>query len=339
MREVVKPLLMWFQNNKRDLDFRNSNDPYSILVSEIMLQQTRVEAVKKYFARFMKVLPNFRALANVDDMLLMKLWEGLGYYNRAKNLKKCAKEVVEKYQGVFPNSYKLAIQLPGIGPYTCGAILSRAYALPYAAIDGNVLRVLSRYLGSYEDIMREATRKRFKRLIEDIIPSESGQFNESLMELGAIICTPKKYRCEDCPLSFNCKAYELNIQSILPIKKKANEKKNFEVTCIFLTYEDTYCLLPKASGVLVGLPSPILHFSFLNEGEVLTLVDEQGLSPKYTRNIPERMHVFTHQIWQMKAYVVEVKEKGVLPFYTKDEILETLTVPTCFKQFLVDILN
>ena len=161
MKEIVIPLLEWFKENKRDLDWRKDRTPYTILVSEVMLQQTRVEAVKSYYKRFIEELPNFESLANCSEERLLKLWEGLGYYSRARNLKKCAIQVVEQYNGVFPKIYDQAILLSGVGAYTCGAVLSLGYNLKYAAVDGNVLRVLTRYTASSLDISLEKTKQYF----------------------------------------------------------------------------------------------------------------------------------------------------------------------------------
>ncbi|MDE6407980.1 MAG: A/G-specific adenine glycosylase [Anaeroplasmataceae bacterium] len=307
MDEIVIPLLLWFEENKRDLDWRKNRTPYTILVSEIMLQQTRVEAVRSYYKRFIEALPDFESLAKVDDIKLLKLWEGLGYYSRARNLKKCAIEVVDKYNGIFPNTYAEAIKLPGIGPYTCGAILSMGYQLRYAAVDGNVLRVLSRYTASSLDISLEKTKLYFKQEIEKIMPKEAGTFNESLMELGATICMPKITRCEDCPLRNTCKAYRQHRQLSYPIKAKPKEKKILEYTCLFITDGMNYILIPKEKDLLNGLPSPILIDHFITSNEAIEITQDLGFIVRNIEHLPEKKHIFTHQVWYMKGYKLYVK--------------------------------
>lgn len=337
MKEIVEPLILWFKENKRDLEWRHNRTPYTILVSEIMLQQTRVEAVKSYYKRFIFELPNFESLARVSDEKLLKLWEGLGYYSRARNLKKCAIEVVEKYNGIFPKAYEQAIKLSGVGPYTCGAVLSLGYNLKYAAVDGNVLRVLSRYTASQLDISLEKTKQDFKKQLEKIMPKESGAFNEGLIELGATICMPKITKCEECPLNKNCKAYHQKKQFFYPIKAKAKEKKVLEYTCLFLTNGTNYIFIPKETNVLKGLPAPILVDYFMTSSEAIECTETLGFSVKNAIPIPDKTHIFTHQIWYMKGYVVYVKDLLNYPNYTKNQIINELSISSCFKKFLDDI--
>ncbi|MDE7105578.1 MAG: A/G-specific adenine glycosylase, partial [Anaeroplasmataceae bacterium] len=313
--------------------------PYTILVSEVMLQQTRVEAVRSYFKRFIEELPDFEALANCPDGKLMKLWEGLGYYSRARNLKKCAIEIVEKYNGIFPKSYEQAIQLSGIGAYTCGAVLSLGYNLKYAAVDGNVLRVLSRYTASSLDISLEKTKAHFKNEIEKIMPEHAGTFNESLMELGATICMPKITRCEDCPLRNNCMAYQQGKQFSYPIKAKPKEKKILEYTCLFITDGVNYILIPKEKDLLKGLPSPILMDHYVTSYEAIEFIEDLGFSVKNIEQLPDKKHIFSHQIWYMKGYKIYVKHLLNYPNYTKDQIIKELGIASCFKKFLDNLWN
>ncbi len=333
MKEIVKPLLDWFKHNKRDLEWRKDSSAYSILVSEIMLQQTRAQAVRPYYVRFMKELPNFYALANCSEEKLLKLWEGLGYYSRARNLKKCAIQVMQKHHGIFPNTYEEAIQLPGIGMYTCGAVLSRAYNLKYAAVDGNVLRVLSRYLCFEEDILSDKTKTFFKSEIEKIMPTECGAFNESLMELGATICMPKIVKCDECPIHKNCKAYLQKCQLSYPKKAVKKEKKVFEYTCLFITDGNKFILVPKENGVLKGMPAPILIDRFLTGNEALEYANGLGLEGKNEIELGLKTHIFTHQIWYMKGYQILVKDISNYPSYSQSELINRIGVSTCFKQF------
>ncbi len=339
MKEIVKPLLTWFELNKRSLEWRENPTAYTILISEVMLQQTRAEAVRPYYVRFLEELPSFKALSECPDEKLFKLWEGLGYYNRARNLKKCAIKVVEEHQQIFPKDYEQAIALPGIGAYTCGAILSRTYNLPYAAVDGNVLRVLSRYLCSEMDILKDTTKKYFKDELEKIIPSEAGMFNEALMELGATVCMPKVYLCSACPLQENCQARKTNTQALFPKKELKKEKKIFEYTVLFLTDGVKYAMFSKKDGVLKELPSPILVEAFLTSYEALEYVSSLGFDPIREVRLEDKVHIFTHQKWFMQGYKVYVRNLLDAPSYTAEEIKNRLGVPTCFKQFLTEVLS
>lgn len=339
MKEIVQPLIKWFNQNKRELEWRHNKTPYTILISEIMLQQTRVEAVRPYYLRFIHELPDFKALSQCSDERLLKLWEGLGYYARAKNLKACAIQIMKEYQGEFPKTYKDVIKLKGIGAYTCGAILSGAYNLPYAAVDGNVLRVLTRYQASSMDILKETTKKHFKAEIEKIIPKEAGAFNEALMELGATVCMPKVIRCDICPLKHTCKSFLENTQRLYPVKTKPKEKKIMEYTCIFVTDGIKYILIPKKDGVLKDLPSPFLIDSFLTSIEAGHFIEQLGFEVKNEESLGEKEHTFTHQKWYLKGFKILVKNLLNYPAYTESEINERLGVPTCFKQFLPNLFQ
>lgn len=339
MKEIVTPLLKWFKENKRDLEWRENRTPYTILVSEIMLQQTRVETVRSYYTRFIEELPNFKSLAKCEEAKLLKLWEGLGYYSRARNLKKCAIEVVEKYDGAFPKEYEQAIKLSGVGSYTCGAVLSIGYNMPYAAVDGNVLRVLTRYASSALDISLEKTKVYFKQELEKIMPNEAGEFNESLMELGATICMPKITKCEECPLHFSCKSYKEHTQLRYPIKTKAKEKKIFEYTCLFVTDGNKYIFVTKESNVLKGLPSPFLINHFLTPNEAMEETENLGFYVKNVIPLKEKKHIFTHQLWYMKGYKLLVSNLLNYPNYTENQIMNELSISSCFKKFLDEIFN
>lgn len=337
MKKIVTPLLNWFQLNKRDLEWRSNRTPYTILVSEVMLQQTRVEAVRSYYTRFIKELPDFHSLANCSDEKLLKLWEGLGYYSRARNLKKCAIMVMNQYNGIFPKNYEEAIKLPGVGMYTCGAILSIAYQQKYAAVDGNVLRVLTRYSACSYDILSDKTKLYFKNELEKIMPDDPGSFNESLMELGATICMPKVVLCNQCPIHENCKAYQNNTQLQFPIKTKSKEKKNYEYTCLFLTDGKNYILVSKRENVLKGMASPILVDSFITSNEAIDYVEHLGFKVKNISPLNNQKHIFTHQVWYMKGFFLKVDAVQDYPNYTKEQIEKEISLPTCFKKFIHEI--
>ena len=331
-------LISWFQQNKRDLPWRKDVDTYAIHVSEIMLQQTKVETVIPYYITFLNTLKNYEDLAQVEDRIFMKLWEGLGYYSRARNLKKAAQIIVENYQGVFPKDYKKAISLPGIGEYTAGAILSRAYHLPYAAVDGNVLRVLSRIEGSFKDIKAEKTKKEYKALLEKEIQHFSpGTFNEAFMDLGATICLPKQQpKCEICPISSFCKAFQEGKQNQYPVKIAKNEKIIEEKTCVFLSWNNRFFLIPKEQGLLKGLYAPILIDSFEREDELEEILKKQGIKIRYFQELPLKKHIFSHRIWLMKGYIVHILFNNNMKkeqFFSLDDLKEKIPVPTCFKKF------
>lgn len=218
--KIEEKLLVWYNKNKRNLPWRNHASEYQIYVSEIMLQQTRVETVIPYYYNFIKQFENFSSLATADEEKLLKCWEGLGYYSRVKNMKKCAIEIVTKHHGKFPHDYKEMKKLPGIGEYSAGSILSIAHDLPYAAVDGNVLRIYTRLFEINEEIKSPLLRRKIKNQIEENIPLSSGDFNQALMDLGATICLPKKPLCPSCPLHEDCQAYAHQNVDSFPIKQK-----------------------------------------------------------------------------------------------------------------------
>ena len=232
------PLLSWYREHKRALPWRENKDAYRIWISEIMLQQTRVEAVKPYFFRFMEHFPTVQALAEAPDDELMKCWEGLGYYSRARNLKKAAGVIVEQYEGSLPASHSALLDLPGIGSYTAGAIASIAYEIPAPAVDGNVLRVLSRVCGSRDDILKQSTKKRMETLVSEVIrEGEAGDFNQALIEIGAIVCVPNGAPlCDSCPFYTVCAAREEDLIGEIPVKTPKKKRKIEEKTVLILQH-------------------------------------------------------------------------------------------------------
>ena len=219
LQEIVEPLLAWYQKNKRELPWRDRENAYYTWVSEIMLQQTRVEAVKPYFTRFIEELPDVEALAGCPEKKLMKLWEGLGYYNRVRNMQEAAQTVVAHYEGKLPESYQELLKLKGIGSYTAGAVASIAYGIPVPAVDGNVLRVISRITESREDIMKQSVKKHMEEELKAVMPEKNpGDFNQALMELGAVICVPNgPAKCEICPVAEICLACQHQTVLELPV--------------------------------------------------------------------------------------------------------------------------
>ena len=220
LEQIVTPLLSWYDKHARVLPWREDTAAYRVWVSEIMLQQTRVEAVKPFFERFIKALPDVQALSEAPEDELLKLWEGLGYYNRVRNMQKAARVIVSEYGGDFPADYEKLLSLPGLGHYTAGAVSSIAFGIPMPAVDGNVLRVLSRVTASYEDVLKQSVKTAMEAEVKKIIPADrAGDFNQALIEIGAIVCVPNgKAKCEICPLAFLCEAYKKGIVDELPTK-------------------------------------------------------------------------------------------------------------------------
>src|SRR6056297_766440 len=244
-------LLNWYHTHHRKLPFRGSRNPYKIWISEIMLQQTQMDTALPYYERFMATFPTVFDLAKASEEDVLSLWAGLGYYSRARNLHKCAQVLVKGHKGKFPEDYQKALKLPGIGPYTAGAVLSIAYNKKVPAVDGNVLRVYSRLFNNHEDIGEAKNKKDIQKKIQDLIPENARDFNQALMELGALICLPKNPKCEICPLTKNCKAKELLIQNDLPIKRKKVKNKKIPVA-VGIIYKSNKIMITKASTALLN---------------------------------------------------------------------------------------
>ena len=329
-------LLPWYQVNKRDLPWRRDHDPYHIWLSEIMLQQTRVEAVKGYYTRFLDALPTIEALSACDDDLLHKLWEGLGYYSRVRNLKKAAIVIQETHNGTFPEAYKDILALPGIGEYTAGAIASIAFGQKTPAVDGNVLRVLSRLNNDPSPIDLPETKKKARQLLEDIYPEEAGDFTQALMELGATLCGPnRKPCCEECPCRCICLSHQHGTAETLPVKSPKKEKRSENRTVFILSCDGKYALEKRADkGLLAGLwqfPNVSGH---LSTGQALSAAEAMGLIPREIYREINRKHIFTHIIWNMKGIYLEVSEpSGNFHWFTETEITQQAALPTAFRLF------
>lgn len=306
-KQLPERLLAWFDKNRRILPWRNDPTPYRVWISEIMLQQTRVEAVKPYFERFITALPDVFALAGCQEEQLLKLWEGLGYYNRARNLKKAAISIVEAGRDNLPDTYGELLELPGIGSYTAGAIASIAYGQAEPAVDGNVLRVLSRVFLYEKDVLSQKAKGEMEDFVRAMIPKERpGDFNQALMELGAVVCVPNgSPDCSNCPLCTICGALKEDKISELPVKAKKT-KRRIEEKTVFLLREDKKVALHKRenSGLLAGLYEFPNTKGHLDKDEALEWVKEQGLEPVYIEPIEDARHIFSHVEWHMKAYAV-----------------------------------
>ncbi len=338
--EIVPYLLYWYERNARILRWREEPKPYYVWVSEIMLQQTRVEAVKGYFDRFLAELPDIKALAEAEEEKLLKLWEGLGYYNRVRNMQKCARIVMEEYGGELPADYEALKRLPGIGSYTAGAIASIAFGLPEPSVDGNVLRVLKRVAASYDDITKEKVKKELEEDVRRIMPADRpGDFNQSLMELGATVCLPNgKPLCEQCPVMHLCRAFHQGVELELPVKPPKKQRKIEERTVFVIKQECENALeivLHKRpdTGLLSGmweLPNAEGH---LKEAEVQNLFPEAGIN-----RLPDGKHIFSHVEWRMWCYEIKLAEAFALPEtikqgskpFTLQEIKEQISIPSAF---------
>ncbi len=334
--QLSQVLLPWYRLHKRDLPWRQTRDPYPIWVSEIMLQQTRVEAVKGYYARFLTQLPTIEALAACDDDSLHKLWEGLGYYSRVRNLKKAAQVIMEQHNGIFPKDHASVLTLPGIGAYTAGAICSIAYDLPTPAVDGNVLRVFSRLTNDPAPIDLPETKKAVTLALEEIYPKDAGDFTQALMELGATLCGPNRAPdCDNCPCNEICLGFREGTAEKLPVKSPKKEKRQEDRTVFILHCDGRYALEKRPNkGLLAGLwqfPNVTGH---LDTANALKTVQALGLQPREIFREVERKHIFTHIQWNMKGIYLEVAEPAEsFQWFTAEQINTQAALPTAFRQF------
>lgn len=307
-KQFQNDLITWFHQEKRDLPWRRTADPYQIWISEIMLQQTRVDTVIPYYKRFIEKFPTLNDLAHADEEVLLKQWEGLGYYSRARNLQAGVREVAEKYGGTVPGSRKEISALKGVGPYTAGAVLSIAYGLPEHAVDGNVMRVLSRILLIDEDIAKPKTRKVFEEAVTELISHEDpSAFNQGLMELGALICTPTSPKCLLCPVREHCAAFHEGRQQELPVKTKAKASKAVNYAMAAIRKDGAWLMEKRATnGLLANMwQFPLLEVPRSIEAEEL----EERLSEQFNglvskaEKITSFKHVFSHLTWNVDGFI------------------------------------
>lgn len=332
----------WFRENQRDLPWRSTKDPYRIWVSEIMLQQTRVEAVKPYYDRFLRELPTVRALAGAEEERLLKLWEGLGYYNRVKNMQKAARQIVADYGGEFPCTYAEIRTLKGIGDYTAGAVGSFAYGLAEPAVDGNVLRVVARITGDDSDIMKRGTRKRIEDKLRKIIPADAaGDFNQGLIELGALVCVPGgEPRCGICPVKDICEARRQGRIQELPVKTKAKDRRIEKRTIlVFRDYDKIAIEKRPEKGLLAGLYGLPGRSGHLSVREVAEYSKNIGLMPVRIRRLPDAKHIFSHVEWHMTGYEILVDElektnKKDFLFARPEEVQKIYPIPSAFEKYM-----
>jgi len=311
LEQIKEPLLSWYDANRRVLPWREQPTAYRVWVSEIMLQQTRVEAVKPYFERFMKELPDVEALAGAEEETLLKLWEGLGYYNRVRNLQKAAISIVENHNGRIPENYEELLKLSGIGSYTAGAIASIAYGKAYPAVDGNVLRVLARVRKDTREITDAKVKTQIEQELFEVMPKDRpGDFNQAMMELGACVCVPNGMSdCVGCPLKCLCMAHR--DASELDFPKKASKKSRTIEEKTILVIRDagkTVLRKRKTSGLLAGMYEFPSMEGFRDAEEVIAYLAERGLKVIRIQPLQDAKHIFTHKEWHMRGYMVRVDE-------------------------------
>lgn len=332
---ITKCIVEWYQQNKRILPWREEKNPYLVWVSEIMLQQTKIEAVKEYYARFIAELPTIADLAKVEEEKLLKLWEGLGYYNRARNLKKAAMQIETEYGGAIPTTWEQLKKLPGIGEYTAGAIASICFGEKVPAVDGNVLRVMARLTGSKKNILLTDTKKQVTALLTKIMPEEAGDFNEGLMELGETVCIPNgSPYCEICPLKTFCIAKSKGKTLELPVREKNLCRKKEERTVFLLTKQGKIAIQKrKETGLLSGMYEFPNVLGKLEEKEINKLLKTWKVKGKTIVRKGEKKHIFSHVEWYMFAYQIEVIEENTSFLWVDEEMLEKqYAMPTAFQK-------
>ncbi|MBQ7534207.1 MAG: A/G-specific adenine glycosylase [Stomatobaculum sp.] len=353
---IVSALLSWYRKNKRILPWRDTGDPEDVWISEIMLQQTRVEAVKGYFTRFREALPDAVSIAACPEDRLMKLWEGLGYYNRARNLQKCAQKLVRNYNGKLPADHEALLRLPGIGPYTAGAIASIAFGIPVPAVDGNVLRVWARLTDCAEDISLDATKRSCASAVSVLLAAADASapsadtsetsaafsvsdFTQALMELGAVVCVPNGAPlCGQCPLRSFCRANAAGTALSLPVKAAKKPRRIEERTILVLRDGDRFFFRKRPpKGLLAGLYEFPGFPGHLTPEETVDAARSLGADPIRVSPLPEGKHIFTHVEWHMTAYEVLVsgaeffagKENGTLSLSREE--LRSFAIPSAFR--------
>lgn len=342
LNKIVEPLVDWYRENSRVLPWREQKNAYYTWVSEIMLQQTRVEAVKPYFQRFISELPDPATLAACPEEKLLKLWEGLGYYNRVRNMQQAARTVVEEYGGKLPADYRKLLALKGIGNYTAGAIASIAYGIPVPAVDGNVLRVVSRIKESRQDIMKQSVRREIEEELQKIMPAACpGDFNQALMELGALVCVPNgEPKCKECPAAFCCGACLHGTTEEIPVKGAKKERKVEERTVLVIQDGRMTAIHRRpAKGLLAGLYELPNIEGKLTREQVLDKVKELELEPLFIRELEPAKHIFSHVEWRMKGYLVRVssleqKKNNRLIFTEKNQVEKQYAIPSAFRAYV-----
>ncbi len=341
--EIIRPLLDWYAANARTLPWRSEPTPYRVWLSEIMLQQTRVEAGLPYFERFVAALPTVQALAEADEQQLLKLWEGLGYYSRARNLQKAARIIVQEYDGQLPSTPQELLKLPGIGPYTAGAISSIAFGYPAPAVDGNVLRVLSRVTAYADDVLAAGVKEKTSAALQKILPEEVGAFNQALMELGALVCLPNGApKCLICPLCEFCRAHAQGMENELPVKAPKKARRIEERTVLLATCGGRIALHKRPpEGLLADLwEFPSLDGN-LSPTALQTQLRELGLRVDGLRSAGGAKHIFSHIEWHMTGWFAECHDFAAPEgwfWVTPQELATEYPIPSAFRAYTKQVL-
>lgn len=339
--DFQKKILDWFMEHKRAMPWRENPLPYYIWISEIMLQQTRVDTVIPYFYRFIEKYDTVEALAKAEDETLLKLWEGLGYYNRVRNLKIAAREIMERHGGEIPEDYEKLLKLKGIGEYTAGAISSEAFGKREIAVDGNVYRVMARLLGIREDLKKPSVMKKIKEEVRGLLPDDLvGDFNQGLIELGALVCIPNgSPRCGVCPVKESCTAYIENLQSEIPLKVKKKERREEERTVLLFRHDGRYGIRKREEGALLAGLYEFYHEEGHYEGHLIEeWVENLGGKPLAIYPLKDKKFLFTHILWKLKAYVVELEAPlEDLLFLTREEIKMSYSLATAFRDYFEEL--
>ena len=344
MEQCAALLLDWFYANRRTLPFRQDPQPYHVWLSEIMLQQTRMTAVLPYYERFLAACPDIPSLAACDDEKLHKLWEGLGYYSRVRNLKKAAQVVCEQYGGQLPADHAALLKLPGIGPYTAGAIASISFGIPVPAVDGNVLRVLTRLDDDRRCVSEPAVKKDLTARAAALQPKEApGDFNQALMELGALVCLPNGAPlCDVCPWKNLCRARAAGTAMELPVKARPKARRQVPVAVALVESPAGWILHRRPeNGLLAGLWEPPLweDTGFPNGAAMAEALEKKGVyvSQVPVEELPAAKHIFTHLEWQMSGWLFQAPRPFPLPpdyvWVSPEELEETYTMPGAFRVY------
>lgn len=334
---MFEALIPWYEAHKRELPWRQDKEPYHVWLSEIMLQQTRVEAVKEYYRRFLTTLPTIADLAEAPEEQILKLWEGLGYYNRVRNLQKAAQTICADYAGVFPSEYAQIRSLSGIGDYTAGAIASICFDAPTPAVDGNVLRVYSRLLADDANIDLQTTKKRITRKLQETYPQKNpGIATQALMELGATVCVPNGApRCDVCPVAEICQARKQDTWRNLPVRSEKKKRKIVDKTVFILLTEDTVALHKRStSGLLAGMWEFPNVDAKLDKQAAVTQVTGWQAEPLDLLMQTSYTHIFSHVEWHMTAYYIRCRKTNKKwKWVTKESLDETYALPSAFRPF------
>ena len=334
-QKMLRPLLEWYPSHKRDLPWRRDRNPYHVWVSEIMLQQTRVEAVRGYYKRFLDALPDIAALAECPEDTLLKLWEGLGYYNRVRNMQKAARQIMEQHGGVFPQSYEEIRALAGIGDYTAGAISSICFGLPTPAVDGNVLRLFARMQEDFRNILSPQFKAGVTAQLAQVYPqADPGMLTQALMEMGATVCVPNGApHCEDCPFAAMCMARKMKSAALLPVREKKTTRRTEERTVFVLSCNGKIAIRKRPpNGLLASLWELPNTDGFLDVQKAVSFCENWGTKPQEFLKTVKRRHIFTHVTWEMQGVFIRcTAESPEFVWAQPQELAEFYSLPTAFR--------